>query len=120
MALAFFVLASCSPSPPAGNGEILLALKPEAAARLLNPDEPDPNNTGLASLDSLNRKWEVKQMVRLFPDISPDDEVAVRQGLTGMFKLIVPAKKDLAAMLKDYQADPNVEYAESNQAFEIK
>jgi len=82
--------------------------------------EPEPMHTGIPSLDSLNRKWDVLQMVRVFPDISPDDKIAARYGLAGIYKLVVPEGTDLAAMIRDYQADPHVDYAELNQPFEAK
>jgi hypothetical protein len=59
-------------------------------------------------------------MVRVFPEISPDDEVAARHGLAGIYKLLVPEGTDLTAMLQDYKADPHIDYAEPNQPFEIK
>jgi hypothetical protein len=59
-------------------------------------------------------------MAPLFPDVSPDDEAAVRSGLAGIYKLIVPKGTDLKAMIEDYEADPNIAYAELNQPVEVK
>lgn len=112
-------MASCSKSQGT-RGEILIALKPEVISLLSKPEDPDPANTGIPALDSLNYKWNVRQMTRVFPDISPDDEVAARQGLTGIYKLVVPKGTDLATMLRDYEADPHIDYAELNQPYEIK
>jgi hypothetical protein len=112
--------AACTPSRTSQPGEILIGLKPEAVPALLNRQGPDPFNTGLASLDALNRTWDVQQMEPLFPDLSPDDEVAARQGLTGIFKLVVPAETNLDSMIAAYRSDPNVDYAELNQIIEAK
>ncbi len=117
--LAFGVLMSCTTSQTTSS-EILIALKPEAIPLLIHPEEPDPFNTGIPSLDSLNRKWGVRQMIRVFPDISPDDEAAARYGLAGIYKLVVPRNTDLAAMIQDYRSDPHIDYAELNQPYEIK
>jgi hypothetical protein len=111
---------ACSPSRTSQVGEILVGLKPEAVPALLNRQNPDPFNTGLASLDDLNRAWDVQQMEPLFPDLSPDDEVAARQGLTGIFKLVVPPETNLDSMIAAYRSDPNVDYAELNQIIEAK
>ena len=77
-------------------------------------------DTGIPSLDTLNRKWNVRRMVRVFPDVSPDDEAAARHGLTDIYKLLVPKGTDLAEMIRDYEADPHIDYAELNQPYEIK
>lgn len=113
------LLASCYGGQTTSD-EILIALKPESISLLAKPEEPDPIRTGIPSLDSLNRRWNVQRMVRVFPDVSPEDEVAIRYGLAGIYKLVVPRGTDLALMIKDYQADPNIAYAELNQRYEIK
>ena len=118
-ALAFSILLSCTTSQTTSS-EILIALKPEAIPLLRDPEELDPFDTGIPSLDSLNRKWNVHQMIRVFPNVSPDDEAAARYGLAGIYKLVVPGGTDLAAMIQDYQSDPHIDYAELNQPYEIK
>lgn len=113
------LLTSCSTSQTTSD-EILIALKPEAIPLLSKPEEPDPMDTGIPSIDSLNRKWKVRRMVRVFPDVSPDDEVAARYGLAGIYKLLVLGGTNLSAMIEDYKADPHIAYAELNQPYEIK
>jgi hypothetical protein len=120
VALIFSILPTACSTSASTNSEILIALKPEAIDYLRQLQEPEPMHTGIPSLDSLNRKWDVLQMVRVFPDISPDDKIAARYGLAGIYKLVVPEGTDLAAMIRDYQADPHVDYAELNQPFEAK
>jgi hypothetical protein len=117
--LAVALLASCSASPTA-DVEVLIGLHPQAVSLLTRPDEPDPLATGIASLDALNRKWKVQQMVPVFASVSPDDDIAARHGLAGVFKLVAPAPQDLAAMIVDYEADPHIAYAETNVKFEIQ
>ena len=117
--LAFSILPSCATSQITSS-EILIALKPEVIPLLSRPEEPDPFDTDIPSLDSLNRKWNVHQMIRVFPDVSPDDDAAARYGLAGIYRLVVPGDTDLAAMIQDYQSDPHIDYAELNQPYEIK
>jgi len=118
-ALPFSTLPSCSISRTTGT-EILIALRPEAIPHLIAPKEPDPLHTGISSLDSLNRKWNVHRMIRVFPDVSPEDETAVRHGLAGIYKLVVPQGTDLVTMIRDYKSDRHIDYAELNQPYEIK
>jgi hypothetical protein len=77
-------------------------------------------NTGIASLDSLNEKWGVSQMAPLVAGISTDDEVAARYGLAGIYKLLIPTAADINAILRDYDENPYVDYAELNEAFEVQ
>jgi len=120
IALIFSALLTfCSPPQTTGS-EILIALKPEAISLLIQPQEPDPMHTGIPTLDALNRKWNVRRMVRVFPYVSPDDEAAARYGLAGIYKLVVPRATNLTAMVRDYRADPHIDYAELNQPYEIE
>lgn len=107
-------------SAPASRSEILIGLTVEAAPLIFQPKQPDPANTGIPSLDALNQKWQVQQMIPLFPDVSPNDAAAVRHGLAGIYKLVVPKGTDLNAMIQEYEADPNVAYAEVNKPVETK
>jgi len=50
---------------------ITLTLSASARARLIMSDAPDPTNTGLPSLDRLNRAWRVTHMTLVFPDVDP-------------------------------------------------
>lgn len=109
----------CS-STTSGQDEILIGLTIEAAPLILQPKQPDPANTGIPSLDALNQKWQVQQMIPLFPDVSPNDAAAVRHGLAGIYKLVVPKGTDLKVMIQEYKADPNVAYAELNKPVETK
>jgi hypothetical protein len=120
VAAAFNVLLTSCSKPRITDGEILIALRLEAISLLSEPQEPEPMHTGIPSLDALNRKWKVSRMVPVFPNVSQDDEVAARYGLLGIYKLLVPIETDLAAMIRDYRADPHVDYAELNQPYEIK
>jgi hypothetical protein len=112
-------LSACSQSPNV-QGEILVGLTNQAAPLIQHRQQPDPLNTGVPSLDALNKKWQVQEMSALFPDLSPDDQTALQHGLLGMYKLVVPKKTNLQAMIRDYETDANVVYAEINQTVEIK
>lgn len=119
LALSLLLLAACA-RPRVAPDEILIGLKPEAAAQLMAPRQPDPVRTGLPSIDLLNQKWEVYQMIALFPDVSPTDEVAIRNGLGGIYKLKTRTRASLQTMLVEYRADANVIYAEINRVAETK
>jgi|GEM_PF-4083505 len=103
-----------------GQDEILIGLTNDAAQFILQPQQPNPFNTGLPSLDALNRKWRVQRMTPVFPDVSPNDAAALRYGLAGVYKLAVPRGTNLRAMIQEYQSDPNVAYAEINTPVETK
>lgn len=53
----------------------------------------------------------------MFPNVSPDDEIAVRYGLAGIYLLVVPTGTDPGAMVRDYRSDPHVDYAEINTPY---
>ncbi len=103
----------------ATGSEILIAVKTEVIPVLPKGHEVDPLGTGIPSLDALNRKWGVERMVRIFPTIAPDDQAAIRNGLAGVFKLVTRTRVAPRAMLRDYQADPHIDYAEPDAPFGI-
>lgn len=111
--LCLFALAVGCQSAVQVENAILIGIKTESIAMLKNPQLPDPKDTGIASLDALNVKWNVKAMTPVF-DVSLTDEAAVKAGLAGVYKLVVPTNTNLANMIEDYQADSHVEYAELN------
>lgn len=98
--------------------EILIGLKPEATRRLA-VDRLMPSQTGIGSLDRLNQEYAVEQMSLLFPRLDPNDLLAARYGLTGVFKLRVPAGTNIPSMVAEYEADPAVAYAEPNLIYRI-
>ncbi len=116
--IGMICLAACNSSSEA-NKEILIGIEPADIPLLVNPAEPDPTQTGISSLDVLNETWRVRQMVPLYPDIAPDDEIAARYGLIGVFKLVVPANTDLEQMIAAYTVDPHIQYAELNKPAQI-
>lgn len=118
--ITFVVSIAACANPPVGEREILIGLTVEAAPSIQQPKNPNPTNTGIPSLDTLNQKWQVQRMIPVFPDASLDDPIAVRYGLAGVYKLVVPAGTNLNAMIREYEADPNVSYAEPNQPVEMK
>lgn len=117
--LIAIISSSCWPTKSLG-GEILVGLKPDAVALLKNPDMLIPLDTGIPSLDALNRRWGVRKMVRVFPNVSPDDEVATRYGLANIYLLVVPVGTDLETMVREYRADPHVDYAEINTPYKLQ
>jgi subtilisin family serine protease len=75
----------------------------------LGAQAPD-TRTGLASVDALNLKNGVVSITR--PFVEPANTAAARQmGFDRTFMLHVPEGSDIEAAVRDYSADPNVEYA---------
>ena len=116
--IGMICLTACNSSSEA-NEEILIGIEPDDIPLLVDTAEPDPTQTGISSLDVLNETWQVKQMIPLYPDIAPDEEIAARYGLIGVFKLVVPANTDLEQMIAAYTADSHVQYAELNKSAQI-
>ena len=116
-----FNLMACS-RPATKSSEILIGLSTEVLPQLIHQEGPDPENTGISALDDLNARWNVQSMVPLFPDLTAGDETADQYNLSGVYKLIVvlPADTDLTAVVRDYDASPNIGYAEINTEYEIK
>jgi hypothetical protein len=55
--------------------------------------------TGIASVDKLNRRFEAKAVEKVFSNV---------------YKLTLPKDSDVLFVAREYEADPNVEYAEPN------
>jgi len=71
--------------------------------------------TGIPSIDALNKKYGVKDFVKVFsPEPqSEKDKTAYREmGLGRIYKLEMNPETDIQAMVAEFEADPNVEYAE--------
>ena len=129
-------------------GEILVKFKvtPEMKEKLKKFDKvqaQQPNNTkqnlkksssqiekiiylDIPSIDNLNRKYHVKEMLRVFPKTKlPDKDgyifiKGVRKkvpDLTTIYKLQVPEDTDILKLVEEYGRDPNVEYAEPNYIY---
>jgi len=98
--------------------EILIGLKPELAQRVAD-QRVTPSQTGIASLDGLNRKYTVQQISPVFTHLNLGDPIAIRYGLAGVFRLTVPAGTDIFAMIAEYQGDPAIAYAEPNRIYRI-
>ncbi len=117
LTLAFFTMGAVAlaAKPDAGAeyvpGEILVKFAATAA-----PRRPlAPADTGLVSVNRLNRRFGVQRIEPVFTTLQPQN--ADDYGLNRVYKLVVPPQTDLDAMLAAYQADPNVEYAEPNIIF---
>ena len=77
--------------------------------RQLGAIAPD-TRTGLASVDALSLKMGVMSISR--PFVEPANTAAARQmGFERAFMLHVPDGTDIEAAVREYAADPNVEYA---------
>lgn len=99
--------------------EVLIAIRPADIPLLRDPRNPDPLNTGIPTLDELNRRWDVVAMTPVYPDIDPADATAAEHGLAGVFKLEVPPLTDIDTLLTAYEADAHIAYAEYNEPASI-
>jgi thermitase len=71
--------------------------------------------TGIPSMDALNKKYGVKDFVKVFspePRSEKDKTGYKELGLGRIYKLEMNPETDVQAMVAEYKAVPNVEYAE--------
>ncbi len=66
--------------------------------------------TGLATVDEINRKAGVVSIARAFVEPA-NAAMAATMGLERAFMMYVPEGTDIESLVKEYAADPNVEYA---------
>jgi hypothetical protein len=118
--LLFLLPVGCSTVAPDDGNEILIGVKSEYISLLVDNSQLTPAATGISSLDTLNHQWGVIEMTPVYPNLSPDDEIAIKYGLAGVYKLVVPTGTNISGMIQAYQADPHIEYAERNVSFETK
>lgn len=116
LSCTLWILVSCGESKPR---EVLIGIKESDVVSLRNRSNLDPFDTGIDSLDALNREWGVESMIPVYPDVSADDEQAVKYGLAGVFKLVVPGDTKIEDLIKAYEADPHIEYAEVNSPVKV-
>jgi len=80
--------------------------------------------TGVNSLDVLSNRWQVTEMEKVFKNsekkaiieynVFPNGEKRKIPQLFNIYKISVPVEKDLETLIKEYEKNPNVEYAEYN------
>ncbi|KPL03278.1 MAG: hypothetical protein AMJ73_07490 [candidate division Zixibacteria bacterium SM1_73] len=71
--------------------------------------------TGLPSIDALNRKHGVREFTRVFwpePKSEKGKNAYRNLGLGRIYRFVTIPEADVQAMVAEYEADPNVEYAE--------
>jgi len=71
--------------------------------------------TGVPSLDALNRKHGVREFSKVFwpePKSEKGKNAYRDLGLGRIYRFVTIPKADVQAMVAEYEADPNVEYAE--------
>jgi hypothetical protein len=74
--------------------------------------------TGIPSIDTLNVQYQVTDMVPVFYPLSTDPDVREDEeevGLDRIFNAFMDPVFDPETVADDYDADPNTDYAESNQ-----
>jgi hypothetical protein len=98
-------------------GEIIVKFTAEVARA--STWQAGQATTGIASIDALNRKYNVRAMELVFPEAAEDASLAAQYGLTRVFKLAVAEDTDLFTMLEEYNTDPSIEYAELNMVIRV-
>jgi subtilisin family serine protease/Tol biopolymer transport system component len=99
-------------------GEIIVKFK--ESSHVLKKAYLKPQNTGIKSIDKLNKKYRVKKQERIFRSIGKKSKnrfgrlLKVKGQLENIYKLSLPKKAKIEFVVKDYKKDPNVEYAEPN------
>ena len=81
-------------------GEILVKFRKSISTGLTNGIV----TTGIASIDELNMRFEVKGVERILPRV---------------YKLILPEDADTLSIVKEYEGDPNVKYAQPNYIYQL-
>lgn len=68
--------------------------------------------TGVASLDRLGAKWRVTAIDPVQPDGYSNAALAGQLGLSRTYRFVVPQGTKVLEMIADFNANPNVEFAE--------
>ena len=82
---------------------------------------PNPQGylmTGIASIDTLNVQYHVVDLIPVFYPLSTDPEIRAHEeeaGLDRIFLGIMDPVFDPDSAAQDYGADPNTDYAETNE-----
>ena len=97
--------------------ELLIGVLPERIDELRLESWDKSRSIGLASLDGLNRSYNVRDVSAVFANLPAGDEIAARNGMAGILKLTFPIGTDLFAALEAYRQDPAVRYAELNRVY---
>jgi len=92
-------------------GEILLKLKSNVA--VTQTQDLDEGILGVPSLDKLNKKYEVSWAEKVFDTAKEGDASRV-------YQLELPHDSNIEKIIKEYEADSNVEYAEPDYKITIE
>ena len=98
-------------APRYAPGRMLVRLQPEAG-RLLQrrlQSEGPTTQTGVASVDTLGRRYQIQQIAPLFQGV---ESLATQAALGDIYQLSFPADTDIAHAAAKYAADPAIAWAE--------
>ncbi|MGB7062106.1 MAG: S8 family serine peptidase [Candidatus Zixiibacteriota bacterium] len=96
---------------------LIIKLKPEADERISLQKVRGKVVTGLAALDSLHHRFDVKEQEKLFAEFRL---TALRSDkFSSVYLLQVPDGTDLIEMKSEYEGRPEVEYAELDCMFQL-
>jgi hypothetical protein len=103
--------------PEFSTNRLIVKIKPEVDKKIILGQIQGTITTGLAQLDSLNFKFKVKKQEKLFKEFK---ETALKlDKFSSVYILEVPEGTDLQKMKKEYEVEPEVEYAELDYRLEL-
>lgn len=106
-------------------GEIIVKFNEDQKDKVANFQEDNPNQTGIASIDELNKEYGATKIEKIidetnaenttFQDIEETTQEDLGQkDLRTIVKIDVPLHTNIQEVAKEFDADPSVEYAEPN------
>ncbi|HDM89992.1 MAG TPA: hypothetical protein ENG67_02150, partial [candidate division WOR-3 bacterium] len=104
-------------NPPYAPGRVLVKFKDNVEI-----SSKSAGRTGIESIDRLNARYGVKSLAKLFPNAvrheekrtfkDPSGKVHTIPNLHNIYKLEIDRSYDPREVAREYEKDPNVEYAE--------
>ena len=83
-------------------GEVLVKFRTSISTRSTNGIV----KTDIVSVDELNKRFEAKEIKKI-------------KLLSNVYKLILPEDADILSIVKEYEGDPNVKYAQPNYIYQL-
>ena len=97
-------------SPNFVPGEIIVEFKSDTNIQLTK-SERGHIQTGIESVDSLNAQYDVCKAEQVFPSVTKKENV---HGLSDFYVFHLPEKSNIFSAIREFQQNPNVEYAGPN------
>lgn len=102
--------------PPHAKNRVIVRFKESAEKNLKKEEIISGADVGISSVTALNQKEEVKEIKKVVPSESGDNQVkgesTAGDELDRVYTIEFNNDKDLSSIIKEYSADPNIDYAE--------